>query len=151
MNRSFPQCIANTSDISSTLSTHDSSHDMIVEHEKPKIIEMATSFNGPKGGINDPNQAIMKTEHRDQGCKDDFVFHPPDQTRVPARRLRVSDINVSRYEEEFVEMEELASGVFGKVMVAWHRLDGMVYAIKVKLLVISNKNWYIGMYKQGIT
>ena len=49
----------------------------------------------------------------------------------PAKRLKVSDINISRYEEEFVEIREIASGTFGTVKVARHRLDGMVYAIKV--------------------
>ena len=61
----------------------------------------------------------------------DCIFQPPNPCHLPTRRLRVSDINVSRYDEEFVEIEEIASGVFGKVMVARHRLDGMVYAIKV--------------------
>ena len=144
VNRSFPPFIANTSNISSSLSTHDSSHDMIIDQEKPKMFEMGSSFNGPKGDISDTNHAIM-TEHKEQGCKDDFVFHPPDQTRVPARRLRVSDINVSRYEEEFVEIEELASGVFGKVMVARHRLDGMVYAIKVKNN--NSMKWFASIVK----
>lgn len=49
----------------------------------------------------------------------------------PAKRLRVSDIDISRYEEEFIEIKEIASGSFGKVKIARHRLDGMVYAIKV--------------------
>ena len=61
----------------------------------------------------------------------DSTFQPPNESHIVARRLRVSDINISRYDEEFVEIEEIASGVFGKVMVARHRLDGMVYAIKV--------------------
>ena len=47
------------------------------------------------------------------------------------KRLRVSDMNINRYLEEFVEIDEIASGVFGRVCVARHRLDGMVYAIKV--------------------
>ena len=63
----------------------------------------------------------------------DGTFQPPNPCPLPTRRLRVSDINVSRYDEEFVEIEQIASGVFGKVMVARHRLDGMVYAIKVSL------------------
>jgi len=50
----------------------------------------------------------------------------------PAKRLRVSDIDISRYEEEFVEIKEIAAGSFGKVKVARHCLDGMVYAIKVQ-------------------
>ena len=53
-------------------------------------------------------------------------------TQMNIREIKVADINVARYEEEFVEIEEIASGVFGKVMAARHRLDGMVYAIKVK-------------------
>lgn len=57
----------------------------------------------------------------------------PDSDVNPAKRLRVSDINISRYEEEFVEIKEIASGSFGKVKVARHCLDGMLYAIKVKL------------------
>ena len=57
----------------------------------------------------------------------------------PAKRLRVSDINISRYEEEFVEIKEIASGSFGKVKVARHCLDGMVYAIKVNIFYSTNK------------
>ncbi len=51
----------------------------------------------------------------------------------PPKRLRVSDIDISRYDEEFIEIQEIASGHFGKVKVARHRLDGMLYAIKVSL------------------
>ena len=38
---------------------------------------------------------------------------------------------LGRYEEEFVEIERIASGEFGVVKKARHRLDGMVYAIKM--------------------
>merc|ERR1712110_1347653 len=72
----------------------------------------------------------------------EFVFQQPHQPK----RLRVSDINVSRYEEEFVELEEIASGVFGKVMVARHRLDGMVYAIK-----ITKKQIYGNTHQERVT
>ena len=125
INRSFPACLANVSNCSSTTSAHDSSHEMIVDYERPKTV------SGPDGDSSDHNPS-MATEQKDLSSKDDFVFHPPEHTRIPTKRLRVSDINVTRYEEEFVEIEELASGVFGKVMVARHRLDGMVYAIKVR-------------------
>ena len=40
-------------------------------------------------------------------------------------------ISFSRYEEEFVEIERIACGEFGVVKKARHRLDGMVYAIKM--------------------
>ena len=55
----------------------------------------------------------------------------------PTKRLKVSDINISRYEEEFLKIREIASGTFGTVSVARHRLDGMVYAIKVSYLTIN--------------
>ena len=43
----------------------------------------------------------------------------------------MSDLSISRYEREFVQMSELASGQFGSVKLARHRLDGTDYAIKV--------------------
>lgn len=66
---------------------------------------------------------------------------------LSSKRLKVSDINITRYksqhlqllfelilfryEEEFVEIDKIASGEFGVVKKARHRLDGMVYAIKM--------------------
>ena len=102
-----------------------------MDQERPKLNENITSISGPRGDTNESASVAMAALNKHQSCRDDFVFHPPDHTQMPSKRLRVSDINVSRYEEEFVEIEELASGVFGKVKVARHRLDGMVYAIKV--------------------
>lgn len=60
-----------------------------------------------------------------------YTFDHVENGVNPAKRLRVTDINISRYEEEFVEIKEIASGSFGKVKVARHCLDGMIYAIKV--------------------
>ena len=37
----------------------------------------------------------------------------------------------SRYTEEFLELSEIASGQFGTVKLSRHRLDGIVYAIKI--------------------
>ena len=50
---------------------------------------------------------------------------------LPEKKLRVSDLSISRYEQEFVQMSELASGQYGSVKLARHRLDGSDYAIKV--------------------
>lgn len=61
----------------------------------------------------------------------DEAEHTNDGSTSSAKRLKISDINISRYEQEFVEIKEIASGTFGTVKVARHRLDGMVYAIKV--------------------
>lgn len=60
---------------------------------------------------------------------DDF-----EELRRPTKRLRVSDINIARYDEEFIELQEIAAGMFGKVKIARHRFDGMIYAIKVPRL-----------------
>jgi len=52
-------------------------------------------------------------------------------TSLPAKRLRVSDMSITRYQEEFLELNKVASGQFGMVVKARHRLDGIVYAIKI--------------------
>ena len=55
-------------------------------------------------------------------------------TRSPrVKKLRVSDINMPRYEQEFKEICPLSCGSFGTVVAARHILDGVVYAIKVCL------------------
>ena len=48
------------------------------------------------------------------------------------KRVALADVDISRYRHEFLELETLASGEYGTVRVARHRLDGMVYAIKVR-------------------
>ena len=84
----------------------------------------------------------------DEDEDEDRDTHSP----LPTKRVRVSDINITRfvvsslkserschfscfdifrYQEEFLELAEIASGEFGVVKKARHRLDGMVYAIKV--------------------
>jgi len=50
---------------------------------------------------------------------------------LPEKKLRVSELSISRYEEEFLELSEVASGEFGSVRLARHRLDGSDYAVKV--------------------
>ena len=50
---------------------------------------------------------------------------------TPPKRLKIAEINSPRYLEEFIEVEEIASGSFGTVKIARNRLDGMLYAIKV--------------------
>lgn len=58
---------------------------------------------------------------------------------VPGKKIRVSDININRYSEEFIELSELASGTYGRVAAARHRLDGVVYAVKVSVFLSI---WY---------
>ena len=54
-----------------------------------------------------------------------------DLSVMPPKRIKIEEVNISRYSEEFLEVAEIANGEFGKVTVARHRLDGMLYAIKV--------------------
>jgi len=62
------------------------------------------------------------------GCdSDDSGRYSP----LPEKKLRVSELSISRYEEEFLELSEVASGEFGSVKLARHRLDGSDYAVKV--------------------
>ena len=106
-------------------------HDLSSGQEKTKIREDNSIALGGYIDMDIHKGTSNADVNIDENGRAAFVFQPPDQNRLPAKRLRVSDINVSRYDEEFVEIEEIASGVFGKVMAARHRLDGMVYAIKV--------------------
>ena len=122
-NCSIPPCFVYTSNCSNS-SQFGTTSDVINEQDKSHMSVESL-------GLNDGPMDASTTALEKQTSRDDFVFQHPNQHRLPTKRLRVSDINVSRYEEEFVEIEEIASGVFGKVMVARHRLDGMVYAVKV--------------------
>jgi len=59
------------------------------------------------------------------------AFDSEQDTSLPAKRLRVSDMSITRYQEEFLELANVATGQFGTVIKARHRLDGIVYAIKI--------------------
>jgi len=88
-----------------------------------------------QGSINSsfsPSTSLVKKFNPgDQVCQssDDEEYDP--LSPLPTKRVRMSDINITRYQEEFLELAEIASGQFGVVKKARHRLDGIVYAIKV--------------------
>merc|ERR1719203_729890 len=63
-------------------------------------------------------------DDRNEGEKD-------ENTLLPSKRVGISDISITRYNREFLEVDEIASGEFGVVKKARHRLDGIVYAIKM--------------------
>jgi len=63
-----------------------------------------------------------------------------DEEPQPCKRVRVSDCNITRYQQEFLEVAEIANGEFGTVKKARHCLDGIVYAIKVTKNPIRNNS-----------
>ena len=67
----------------------------------------------------------MQDQSKEEDDDDELSLAPP-------KRIKIEDVNISRYSEEFLEVAEIANGEFGKVTVARHRLDGMLYAIKVR-------------------
>ena len=61
-------------------------------------------------------------------------------TEIFAAVIHTNDLTPGRYQEEFLELAELACGEFGVVKKARHRLDGMVYAIKVSKKTIRKNS-----------
>jgi len=57
--------------------------------------------------------------------------------------VQIIDNSLSRYEEEFLELSEVASGEFGSVRHARHKVDGCDYAVKV-----SKKSLRPGSYQE---
>jgi len=66
----------------------------------------------------------------------EFDDGQPSPVMSPAKKIRLADFSVnSRFEDEFLEVGVIASGEYGCVKQARHRLDGVDYAVK-----ISKKN-----------
>jgi len=81
-----------------------------------------------------PNQSCSSwgVSLSDFSSQDSSISEESEQdTSLPAKRLRVSDMSITRYQEEFLELAKVASGQFGTVVKARHKLDGIVYAIKI--------------------
>jgi len=85
------------------------------------------SLNSSVGSSREELQASL--DSLEGGSGDEEHHHAGEY--AAAKRVRVSDISITRYETEFLELSEIASGQFGTVKQARHRLDGIVYAIKI--------------------
>lgn len=55
----------------------------------------------------------------------------------PTKRVALQESNISRYHEEFLELELLGSGEFGSVYKCTHRLDGCNYAVKKSIKPVA--------------
>lgn len=92
-----------------------------------------------KRSLNSPDSSLSAASQEDlqhsldslSGDDSDDESGRDEMGPLPSKRVRVSDISITRYEKEFLEVGEIASGEFGTVKKARHRLDGIVYAIKV--------------------
>jgi len=78
-----------------------------------------------------PSWAMSQSDCSTRDSSLSPAFDSEQDTSLPAKRLRVSDISITRYQEEFLELANIATGQFGTVIKARHRLDGIVYAIKI--------------------
>ena len=74
---------------------------------------------------------MSQSDHSSQNLSMSLSDESEQDTSLPAKRLRVSDMSITRYQEEFLEIAKIASGQFGMVVKARHKLDGIVYAIKI--------------------
>ena len=103
------------------------SHADIVEHLN-NLSNPALREAGGSGGTFNRSASFIEQAAMDMSKEDE---DDEDLGLVPPKRIKIEDVNISRYSEEFLEVAEIANGEFGKVTVARHRLDGMLYAIKV--------------------
>lgn len=53
-----------------------------------------------------------------------------EEVEQPTKRVALRESNISRYHQEFLELELIGSGQFGSVYKCINRLDGCVYAVK---------------------
>lgn len=64
-----------------------------------------------------------------------------EEEQQPIKRIHLHDSNISRYHEEFHEIELIGSGEFGQVWKCCNRLDGCQYAIKRSLKPVAGSSY----------
>jgi len=89
------------------------------------------SIDSCVGSSREELQRSLDSLEEGGAASDHEEFLERDSLHFQPKRVRVADITINRYEEEFLEIAEVASGQFGTVKQSRHRLDGIVYAIKI--------------------
>ncbi|XP_014210815.1 wee1-like protein kinase 1-A [Copidosoma floridanum] len=77
-----------------------------------------------------------------------------DEVEQPTKRVALQESNISRYYQEFLELELLGTGEFGSVYKCIHRLDGCNYAVKKSIKPVagsvSEKNALNEVYAHAV-
>ncbi|KAL1117898.1 hypothetical protein AAG570_004211 [Ranatra chinensis] len=72
------------------------------------------------------------------------------QSQVDIKKPKLSDFNTPRYQEEFLELEVIGTGMYGCVFRCLNRLNGVEYAVKRGLKPINNEIAHNEIYAHGV-
>ncbi|GLV37056.1 Wee1 kinase [Carabus blaptoides fortunei] len=116
--------------------------------EKPRGVASAYSSKNDKPAANvnpfTPNGMLLHSKKRSRSkrsllgspefCVPKFDLNDSDasdgEIEQPTKRVALRESNISRYHQEFHELELIGTGQFGAVYKCINRLDGCIYAIK---------------------
>lgn len=73
----------------------------------------------------------------DENYEDDSFEEQDSQLEI--KKPRLSDFNIPRYQEEFIELEVIGVGEHGQVVKCLNRLNGIEYAVKRGLKPVNNE------------
>nr|CAD7392032.1 unnamed protein product [Timema cristinae] len=121
---------------------------------KPNIVSSTTKSTiseKPQVNVNpfSPNVMMRGSVKRPHSTSNISVFTPDpisnelclhdslEQMENPTKRMALKESNISRYEQEFLEVSCIGSGEFGSVFKCINRLDGCEYAVKKSIKPVA--------------
>lgn len=84
-----------------------------------------------------PKRGLQKRMF-DSDENEDDSFEEQDSP-IELKKPRLSDFNIPRYQEEFIELEVIGVGEHGQVVKCLNRLNGIEYAVKRGLKPVNNE------------